>query len=55
VVDENKDANLNDPEKDEEVEQVGFTSSAEAKMVMYVIPVAIVLIIAAFLLSRCSG
>lgn len=55
MVDENKDANQNDPEKEEEVEKVGFTSSAEARMVMYVIPVAIVLIIVAFLLSRCSG
>ena len=33
----------------------GITSSAEAKMVMYIVPVVIVLVLLAFLLSQCGG
>ncbi|MGC9358593.1 MAG: hypothetical protein ACP5GX_12030, partial [Anaerolineae bacterium] len=33
----------------------GVTSSAEAKMVLYIVPVVIVLVLLAFLLSQCGG
>jgi hypothetical protein len=33
----------------------GFTSSAEGKLVIYIIPIVVVVIVLALLLSRCGG
>jgi carbon monoxide dehydrogenase subunit G len=33
----------------------GLTNTAETKLVLYIVPLVVVLILAAFLLSRCSG
>jgi hypothetical protein len=33
----------------------GFTSSAEGKLVIYILPVVVVVVVLALLLSRCSG
>jgi hypothetical protein len=42
------------PEKEEEV-KVDFRKSSEAKMVMYVVPVALALLIVAWIVSSCGA
>jgi hypothetical protein len=45
------------PEKKEpeNMEKGNFMKSAEARMVLYIVPVAVVFIIAALVLSQCGG
>jgi len=49
------DPNFPEQKEPESTEKGSFMKSAEARMVLYIVPVAAVFIIAALLLSQCGG
>jgi len=49
------DPNIPEQKEPERMEKSSFMKSAEARMVLYIVPVAVVFIIAALVLSQCTG